>query len=316
MMTVIEKIGLLDSLPSISLADLQAEAAFLTRRDRKYLVPIETAGALMSGIDPATRVLEIHGRRSFGYVTPYFDDRDHSSYLGAARRRPNRFKVRTRLYTDSGVCQLEVKVRDARGRTVKHRMEHDVRSIADLSDAERGWLSSFPQVAPYANRIQHCITTQYQRITLVLPDGAGRVTIDRDLIFALPDGKARAVPHFVIIETKGAGGPTSLDRLLWRNGHRPAAMSKFASGLSLLIPELPANRWHRIRNQLAASSNEEYRESTATLCHSTPAPGNDRGRAGAGCDGSRMMSQLEVIPWTPITAQSVEKVGGLVFTGA
>ena len=31
----------LDALPPISLAELQAEAAFLTRRDRKYLLPVE-----------------------------------------------------------------------------------------------------------------------------------------------------------------------------------------------------------------------------------------------------------------------------------
>ena len=263
MTNAIETIGPIAPLPAISLTDLQAEAAFLTRCDRKYLVPIEAAGALLTGIDPGTRVLEIDGRRSFGYVTPYFDDPDHSSYLGAARQRPNRFKVRSRLYTDSGVCQLEVKVRDARGRTVKQRIEHDAGSLADLSDAERRWLTSFPQVAPYANWLRHCITTRYQRITLVLPGGAGRVTIDRDLVFALPDGRARAVPQFVIIETKGAGGPTSLDRRLWRNGHRPVSMSKFACGLSLLIPELPANRWHRLRSRLAAASNEEFRESTA-----------------------------------------------------
>ena len=263
-MTAIDGFASLELLPPISLAELQAEAAFLTRRDRKYLVPIEATSALLSGIDPATRVLEIVGRRTFGYLTPYFDDREHSSYLGAARRRPNRFKVRTRLYTDSHLCQLEVKVRDGRGRTVKHRVAHDAGSLEELADAERRWLRSFPQVAPYADRIRHCVTTRYRRTTLVLPDGEGRVTIDRDLVFALPDGQTRAIHRLVVVETKGAGGPTSLDRVLWRHGYRPVSISKFASGLSLLIPELPANRWHRLRSQLAAASNGEERDSTAT----------------------------------------------------
>ncbi|HWK79398.1 MAG TPA: hypothetical protein VNP95_01455, partial [Thermomicrobiales bacterium] len=52
------------------------------------------------------------------------------------------------------------------------------------------------------------------------------------------------------IETKGTGKPTSFDRLLWRHGIRPQAMSKFNVGLSLLVPELPANRWHRVRTRL------------------------------------------------------------------
>jgi hypothetical protein len=244
----------LDQLPAISLTDLQTEAAFLTRRDRKYLIPAETVGVVEAGIDPVTRVLEIDGRRCFGYRTLYFDDSEFSAYLGAARRRPNRFKVRTRLYTDSGICLLEVKVHDVRGQTVKHRNEHNPDALANLSDPEREWLKSFHQVAPYADRIRHCITTIYQRTTLVLPDGAGRATIDRNLTFALPNGSVLEPARWIVIETKGRGGPTSLDRLLWRNGHRPVSMSKFACGLSLLVPELPANRWRRVRDQLRAAS--------------------------------------------------------------
>jgi hypothetical protein len=260
MTNAIELLGALDRLPSISLPDLQAEAAFLTRRDRKYLVPTHAADALMAGIEPFTRVLEIDGRRSFGYLTPYFDDADYSAYLSAARRRPNRFKVRSRLYTDSGLCLLEVKVRDAHGRTVKHRVEHDADALKWLTESEREWLKAFPQVARYANRLRHCLTTHYQRITLVLPDGTGRVTIDRDLTFALPSGEMRSLPRFFVIETKGTGGPTPVDRLLWRHGYRPEAMSKFACGLNLLTPNLPANRWHRLRNRLRAASHEVDRE--------------------------------------------------------
>ncbi len=258
MTTMIEPIGPLDLLPPVSVTALQAEAGFLTRRDRKYLVPVDAAGALLAGFDPASRVLEIDGRRSFGYLTPYFDDGAYSAYLRAARRRPNRFKVRTRLYTDSGNCQLEVKVRDARGRTVKHRIEHAAASLEHLADAERAWLRTFPQVAPYADRLHHCMTTRYQRTTLVLPDGAGRVTIDRDLIFVLPTGESCSLPRHLVIETKGAGRPTAVDRLLWRHGFRPVSVSKFACGLSLLVPGLPANRWHRLRARLGASNWEPH----------------------------------------------------------
>lgn len=247
----------LEAFSPISLTELQSEAAFLTRRDRKYLVPMVEAQSLLAEIDTSVRVLEIDGRRSFEYLTPYFDDNEHSSYMSAARRRPNRFKVRTRLYADSGICLLEVKVRDARGRTVKHRIEHDAASLQLMADHEREWLQRFPQVAPYAHRITHCMTTRYHRVTLVLPDGAGRVTLDRDLVFALPNGESRALPDHLIIETKGPGGPTTVDRLLWRHGYRPVSVSKFTAGLSLLMPSLPANHWHRIRNQFAEASCAE-----------------------------------------------------------
>lgn len=249
-----ETIDAVNAFPGITLTDLQTEAAFLTRHDRKYLVPEESLGLLLAGIDPTTRVLEIDGQRSFGYLTPYFDDRNYAAYLSAARRRPNRFKVRTRLYTDSGICLLEVKTRDARGRTVKERIAHDENSLLRISDSECVWLSQFPQVARYAHGLRHCITTRYQRTTLMLANGAGRITIDRDLEFSRPDGEARMVQGLLIIETKGAGGATHVDHLLWRMGYRPESMSKFASGLSLLVPDLPANHWHRLRTRLNAAS--------------------------------------------------------------
>ena len=271
----------LGALPPISRAELQAEAAFLTRRDRKYLVPIAAAGALLAGLGPGVRVLEIDGRRSFGYLTPYFDDDAYAAYRRAARRRPDRFKVRTRLYTNSGDCQIEVKTRDARGRTVKHRLPHDG-TPERLADAERAWLGRFPQVAPYADRLRHCLTTRYRRTTLVLPGGSGRVTIDRGLVFALPSGEFRALPGHLVIETKGAGRPTAVDRLLWRHGFRPVAMSKFACGLSLLVPALPANRWHRLRHQLAAATCGGHHESVAVPpCHRAPPLGSAGVASGA-----------------------------------
>lgn len=247
-------------LPAISLQELLAEAEFLTRQDRKYVLAVDQARRVFARVEGSLRVLEIDGQRDFGYLTPYFDDSQYSAYLGAARRRPNRFKVRSRLYVESGLRMLEVKVRDARGRTVKHRMGQDAPVLETLTSSGRDWLASFPQVAPHARDLRHCMTTEYRRTTLALPGGAGRVTIDTDLRFTSPDGSSIEFPDWVIVETKGAGGPTTIDRLLWRCGSRPSPMSKFTAGLSLLVPDLPANRWHRTRRTLLSASSV-FRES-------------------------------------------------------
>ncbi len=252
MMTIERFSQRLETLPDISLDDVQAEAAFLTRQDRKYVVPISALEDVLAGIDGTTRVLEIDGHRSFGYKTPYFDDDDLTSYFGVLRRRPNRFKVRTRLYIESGLEQLEVKIRDGRGRTVKHRSAPETAVLEQLADGDRAWLHSFPQVEHHAACLRHRVTTFYRRSTLVLPGGSGRVTIDRELMFALPEGHVLALPTIAIIETKGAGKATAFDRVLWRKGYRPLSMSKFTVGLGLLAPDLPANRWHRLRTHLMA----------------------------------------------------------------
>ena len=242
----------METMPAISLADLQREAAFLTRQDRKYLLPLLGLEGLLTGLEGNTRVLEIDGQRCFRYKTPYFDDHDLTAYFRALRRRPQRFKVRTRLYLESGLRQLEVKLRDGRGRTVKHRIAPETTRLEHLEDGDRAWLRSFSPVAPYAAHLRHCLTTCYRRSTLVLPNGEGRVTIDHDLVFALPNGQALALPAIAIVETKGAGKATAVDHLLWRHGYRPLSLSKFTVGLGLLRPDLPANRLHRLRARLQA----------------------------------------------------------------
>ncbi len=59
-------------------------------------------------------------------------------------------------------------------------------------------------------------------------------------------GAVLSRPDLVAIETKSAGGAGELDRILWRRGHRPDRISKFATGLAALRRELPANRWARV----------------------------------------------------------------------
>jgi hypothetical protein len=49
----------------------------------------------------------------------------------------------------------------------------------------------------------------------------------------------------VILETKSGSRAGPLDRHLWAHGVRPSRISKFATGMAALCPDLPANRWNR-----------------------------------------------------------------------
>jgi hypothetical protein len=240
------------TLPSIGLLDLQEEAAFLIRKDRKYIVAIEDLTRLLDAVEAGTRVLEIEGRRTFGYATRYFDDA-HTAYFRALRRRPDRFKVRTRLYEDTGECQLEVKVLDGRGRTVKSRFPHDTCDLESLSALDRAWLRSFAAVRAVATQLDPSVATHYRRSTLVFPNGSGRMTIDQGLTFIGRDGGWRQLDGYCVVETKGNGHPLPFDRVLWAAGVRPVPASKFALGVCLAHPELPDNRWHRLRGRLEPS---------------------------------------------------------------
>ena len=95
----------------------------------------------------------------------------------------------------------------------------------------------------------------YNRTTLHLPHDEARATFDTELTWDLfdPDGRRLergvSVGHLNVIETKNPSTASPTDRLLWRRGHRPARISKYATGMALLYANLPTNRWNRTINR-------------------------------------------------------------------
>ncbi len=240
------------ALESVSLAELDAVAALQTRTDRKYVVSRNMAARLVRGLGGSARVLEIDGMRTFRYESVYFDTPDLRMYLEAARGRPRRVKVRTRTYLDSGLCMLEVKTRDRRGLTVKHRLPHPVAESSWLNGEALAFVGGFGELADLGAVLRPTLTTMFDRTTLLLGAGEARITVDTDLRMVAPDGAVAAMPFSTVIETKSPGAPTLADRVLWAAHHRPDRVSKYGTGLAALRSDLPSNRWHRlIRNHVA-----------------------------------------------------------------
>lgn len=240
---------LLDRLPGVGLEAVVAEADLQVRTDRKYLVPHDAVDDLLQACGADLRALTIQGLRVFRYESVYFDTPDLVSYLQAARRRPRRFKVRTRTYHDTGTSAVEVKVRDARGRTIKHRQPHPIDHRQRLTPSGRSFVGSYQQPASHLSHLTPTLATHYHRSTLMLMptgDRAVRITIDVGLSFEdLAGGRHARLDHVALIETKTAGHASDVDRALWRMGHRPKRISKYCTGLAALRPTLPAHKWNR-----------------------------------------------------------------------
>ncbi len=149
-------------LQPIDLATLVAAGSLQTRQDRKYLIPAAALPGVLARLGPDTRMLEIDGHRTFGYRSVYFDTPALTTYRLAAQRRPNRFKVRTRTYLDTGECWLEVKTRDGRGRTVKVRTPHDAAAAGLLPAAAVGLPCRRPAALPGRAR-QHIVRDLLRR---------------------------------------------------------------------------------------------------------------------------------------------------------
>jgi len=229
-------------LEPVSLDELVARAALQIRMDRKYVLPVAAAEQVLADLAgrEQVRVLEIGGQRAFGYESLYLDTPDLAGYHLAARGRRRRCKIRLRTYLDSGDAYLEVKTQGARGATVKERVPLDDGFAAPFVDevlggAGLGWVHS--------SDLRPVLRTAYRRTTLLLPATDGRVTVDTGLTWSLPGGPAAALPGVAIVETKSSSAASAADRRLWRAGHRPTRVSKYATGLAALRGDLPDNRW-------------------------------------------------------------------------
>lgn len=246
----------LASLPPVSLCDITEDAALLTRIDRKYLVPLDVAGALLARAATAAdapAVLDVGGERASAYRSVYFDTPDLLSFHLAARGRRRRFKLRTRTYLDTSDAYLEMKTRGARGLTQKERDAYPLvdaeRLTSDARDEVAMALAAIGVSPRRAEDLDATLQTRYRRATLLVPAAhgpAGRVTIDVDLEWRDTAGAGLALPAYAIVETKTPGPAGPWDRALWRGGYRPQRVSKYATGLAALHPALPHNRWTRV----------------------------------------------------------------------
>ena len=129
-----------------------------------------------------------------------------------------------------------------------------------------------------AAALRPVLATTYERTTLHLPRAEARATIDTALTWrrlspaapagssagtvvgipmspqalrpahlaaAISEGEPVSVADIAVVETKNPATPSPADRALWDAGYRPTRISKYATGMALLHPELPANRWYR-----------------------------------------------------------------------
>ena len=270
----------LDELEPLWLGELNDAASLLTRRDRKYLVPLALARELVG--QEGMQVLEIDGLRSFRYESVYFDTPDRISYLAAAHKRRRRFKVRTRSYLDSGLCSLEVKTRERRGLTEKHRLPYTLEWRHQLTEDALEFVDGFDTIAPVSRQLRPTLTTRYNRATLLDTSSGSRITIDTHLQGEAADGSTVSLPDMAIVETKTSGPPCRIDHFLWEAHQRPVKLSKYCTSLAALTPGLPANKWNRVLRTYFDWTPESARATPdpVTRLHLVPRPSADRAARG------------------------------------
>jgi hypothetical protein len=237
----------------VSLTEVVQEAAALHRVDRKYVLDADTADHLLRTLPASYRVLEIAGRRHTTYRSTYFDTEDLGTARAHLQRRRLRWKARSRLYVEDGLCRLEVKTKDGRGGTLKSVVDVDAARHGQLDDAGRAHVAEVlagQGVAVDGRPLAPTAEIVYRRTTLADTAAGTRLTLDVGVRARMAGGEVWLDPGTVLVETKSGQRPSAADRVLLERGLRPTSFSKYVAAASLLDPRLPDNDVRRLRGRV------------------------------------------------------------------
>lgn len=228
---------LLSRCGGVSLKTLDERAALLRRVDNKYAVPSEAFGELVQRLCTDHQVLEIDNERAFRYSTSYFDSPDLRCFVDHVEDRLPRFKARSRLYVDSGMCVFEVKLKRSDDQTDKRQIDYTEADRQRLTPAAVDCLNSALKDAGLTapEDLALTLTTQFERVTLAAREGAERLTCDLNVCLIGPDQQTVKInPDLILVETKSEDGSSPADRELARMRISPISLSKYRVGMSLV----------------------------------------------------------------------------------
>ncbi|ACL05706.1 conserved hypothetical protein [Desulfatibacillum aliphaticivorans] len=220
-------------------------AGLMHRVDTKYLLPASDLEKLLAVLPPYYSVLEIDSSRVFGYRTTYFDTPEFGFYLMHHNGKMNRFKVRHRLYVESGDLYVEVKHKSNKRVTQKDRV---MLSGASLSNERIKELEAKP-FGGRNLRLVESIVCSYARVAFANEENGERVTLDFNLSFHDPMGEHAGVsiqPIIVEVKRKNNKAPSALIDLMGKYRQKPISFSKYCIGCSLLYKgRIKANRFKK-----------------------------------------------------------------------
>ena len=244
---------------TLSLDEL-GEASLLDRQETKYLLPEGRLSIFLPSLESEYRILEIQGRSTFDYCSVYLDTPERLFYYQHHAGVLPRWKIRQRIYLNSGLMYFEIKKKDNRGFTHKTRQR--------ISDPSRPFSSREVQLLEsrlpgIVANLEPVLETRYSRVTLVHKEKGERITMDRQLRFSNGTG-TRSLPYLAVIEIKQARtnhrSPCRMQ--LKQNGARPTSFSKYCLGSLLLTPGIKHNRFkptlHLINALLNGGNSYEW----------------------------------------------------------
>lgn len=231
----------------ISLAQMDT-VALLNRTDTKFMM---SRAQFLNSLVLLTEdywMLAVNGERFNHYRSLYFDTPGFDLYNLHVTGRAERYKVRSREYTDSQISFLEVKHKTRKDRTIKDRLRTD-RPVVEIDGTAENWLAA---CFPFAGAdLEPKLWNTFTRLTLVSKRYTERVTLDLDLTF-YTDQKIFRMGEIVIAEVKmdSSNQASPFFEVMRNQKIHPSSFSKYCIGISLLYDQVKKNalkpKLHRI----------------------------------------------------------------------
>ena len=232
--------SILSGYSVITLEEME-QSHLMSRFDEKFVFNVSKLPAFLEGLKSHYQILSVNSHVLSQYENIYFDTEDLKSYHDHHNGRGTRYKVRFRMYTDSGACYLEVKKKDNRGFTKKNRMP--VKEMSrHLSPEDLEFISRY--AGDTDQPLQPSLSNHFHRITLVNSECRERVTLDVMIHFQ-NEIREKDLASVVIAEVKQEhhSYPSAFKRLMQHDRIFPASFSKYCMGTLLTHPGIKYNRF-------------------------------------------------------------------------
>ena len=242
-------LDLLQKFETLSLNDLQNKAPLLEREDKKFVMAIKQINSILEECLEEYQILKIDTKLFFDYKTAYYDTKDLELYQNHHSGKGNRNKIRERLYVNSGLKFVEVKNKNNKGTTIKHRLKlHTILEAKEFVATHTGLSIS---------DLEKTLNIEYSRITLLHKKNLEKVTLDYNLIFS-NDVVTMKYDNIVIAEVKTEKKThIKFCSIMKKHAIREGTLSKYCLGLISLNNKIKHNNFKYKYNKTLKINNND-----------------------------------------------------------
>lgn len=231
--------SILSSFDPISLSEMDS-IALMNRTDTKFIFRFDRLEKMLEQISPYYRILDMNGLRASRYETLYYDTPDFKMYLDHHRKKPQRFKIRHRIYVDSALHFFEIKFKNNKGRTIKSRIKKTEPDFSINGNAEQ-LLKEKTNFSP--GNLFPKLWSNCSRVTLASRYSKERLTLDLGLQFK-NETLEKNFPDIVIAEVKQEKlSPSPFIELMKKEKVRDGSFSKYCFGVVFLYHQVKKNNF-------------------------------------------------------------------------